>query len=721
MAKLYALMDAIVHHDLEQVRALLQEGVDLNRRYLSDYPLQAAIRTGSLELVQAFLESGLDVNFEYGEPGQRNRKTALLFAVQCNQPEICRFLLAQGADSNFLQTNAARDEDLTPLEIAIQRNHQEVFNILLPQTDLSIGQGLHYEGRHIHLACRAGHLDMMRGLVEAGVDVNPRGGVNELTPLHIATEYNHPALVAYLLARGADVDARDRRLNVPLHAAKSREVAQMLIAQGADVNAQNDFGETPLFRQRAPQIVALLLESGAEVNTQCNSGDTLLHRVLASAAYPYLFGATSDSDHAMAVVEQIVALLVAHGADVNAVARKGATPLHYACRDAALETVALLIQSGADVNAQSSNGVYNGTPLHVAVESKRDEVCGLLLENSADVNAANNVGDTPLHLAAESGYTQIARRLLAGGADTTVVNHAGETALDIALELRHTPLIKFLGGTLPPKPAPVSKILPAISLAKYKKSLVIPDGLLPYKQPLLDSVRPFIAIHPQPDDALALWESKFGGLPYLPRAHPYPLDGEGKPLFFLVQINFAETPRLDGFPERGLLAFYIYANYVYSLSDDNTRQEKFRVLYFPDVTQDEDVLTTDFDFLPRFEAPPIERPLGLRFQMDHAPVSNEDYRFEEKIGQPFYEIDPGMTFQEQMAFFKMRYCKLGGYPGTTQGYPIVAETGKDVLLLQISCGEHITWGDGGLANFFIAPEDLATCDFSRVLYNWNCG
>ncbi len=69
----------------------------------------------------------------------------------------------------------------------------------------------------------------------------------------------------------------------------------------------------------------------------------------------------------------------------------------------------------------------------------------------------------------------------------------------------------------------------------------------------------------------------------------------------------------------------------------------------------------------------------------------------------------------------MRRCKLGGYPGTTQDYPIDAETGKDVLLLQISCGEHITWGDGGLANFFISAEDLARGDFSRVLYNWNCG
>ncbi|MBN1919890.1 MAG: ankyrin repeat domain-containing protein [Anaerolineae bacterium] len=99
------LIKAITGNDVAQVRALLQEGVDINQRYLADYPLEAAIRTGSLELVQAFLESGVDVNFVYGEPEQRNRETALTFAVQGNQPALCQFLLTRGADPNYLQTD----------------------------------------------------------------------------------------------------------------------------------------------------------------------------------------------------------------------------------------------------------------------------------------------------------------------------------------------------------------------------------------------------------------------------------------------------------------------------------------------------------------------------------------------------------------------------------------------------------------------------------------
>jgi uncharacterized protein YwqG/ankyrin repeat protein len=716
-------MKAITHHDVEEVRLLLQAGMDVTRRHMANYPLEAAIGTGDRDLVLAFLGSGVDVNLEYGEPEHAKKETALIFAVQQNRPEICRLLIAEGADPNYLQINAHREEDQTPLEIAIDHHHQEIFEILMEQTDLSLGRGLHYEGRHIHLACRAGNLEMVRTLLDRGVEVNLRGGVNEITPLHVAVAEDHPAVVALLLERGADVNAPDRRLNVPLHSVRGCEVARMLIAHQAAVNAPNDFGETPIFKQHHPEIVQLLLENGAHVNVRCNSGETPLHMALKSAAYPYRVDPSNDgspSDEALRASGRIAALLVAHGADVKAAARGGATPLHYACRAGALETIALFLRSGADVNACSS-GLYDGTPLHVAVEAKRGDVCNLLIESGAGLNAPNSDGDTPLHLAAASDYRRIAQLLLAGGADAAATDDAGETALDLAVNLHEIEIVKLLGGPPPLSSPPVNKILPSISLEEYKQNLVIPESLRPYKESLLDSVLPFIDIIPQPDDALHPWESKFGGRPYLPRGCPYPLDGEGTPLFFLAQINFAETPRLEGFPSQGIVAFYIYANYVHSLTADNTRQERFRVFYFERVLQDYDALTTDFDFLPLFEAPPVERPLGLRFRLDYAPVSNEDYRFEEKIGRDFYEVDPGMSFAETMAFFKMRRCKVGGYPGTTQDYPIDADMDRDLLLLQISSGEEITWGDGGLANFFISPQDLLKRDFSRVLYNWNCG
>lgn len=31
----------------------------------------------------------------------------------------------------------------------------------------------------------------------------------------------------------------------------------------------------------------------------------------------------------------------------------------------------------------------------------------------------------------------------------------------------------------------------------------------------------------------------------------------------------------------------------------------------------------------------------------------------------------------------------------------------------------LKWGENGIANFFIHPDDLKKRDFSKVLYNWD--
>jgi uncharacterized protein YwqG len=62
--------------------------------------------------------------------------------------------------------------------------------------------------------------------------------------------------------------------------------------------------------------------------------------------------------------------------------------------------------------------------------------------------------------------------------------------------------------------------------------------------------------------------------------------------------------------------------------------------------------------------------------------------------------------------------KLGGYPHFTQDDP---RTRRDLeLLFQLDSDDGVMWGDAGVGNFFIAPDDLARRDFSRVLFSWDC-
>ena len=78
----------------------------------------------------------------------------------------------------------------------------------------------------------------------------------------------------------------------------------------------------------------------------------------------------------------------------------GRIPLHFAALDGLNEIVELLIAKGADVNAKSDDG---WTSLHDAASIGHNEIVELLIAKGADVNAKNNYGNTPLDLA--SGET----------------------------------------------------------------------------------------------------------------------------------------------------------------------------------------------------------------------------------------------------------------------------------------------------------------------------
>lgn len=293
---------------------------------------------------------------------------------------------------------------------------------------------------------------------------------------------------------------------------------------------------------------------------------------------------------------------------------------------------------------------------------------------------------------------------------------------------------------------------------------ILPDNPIfaPYRASLLASARPCATITLNPcntlTDTLTLWQSKLGGLPYLPREADYPHDSQGRPLYLLAQINCAETPPLPDFPRQGMLQFFIspYATLVHLWGLDYhhpDRQDYFRVLYYPDVHTDPAALQQDFAFLPPLPAPPaattwtqkflglfkkpalhlpFQYPCAMRFTPGEQLVPLDDTALH-LSGEGVPDVDAGNWFDVLDDDFTEAYFaaipheghRLGGYAHHIQDDLRNAENSpyRDyVLLLQLDSDEDngMMWGDLGVCHFYIHPDDLRRGDFSKVLYNWEC-
>ncbi|KAJ4313076.1 hypothetical protein N0V84_009610 [Fusarium piperis] len=126
----------------------------------------------------------------------------------------------------------------------------------------------------------APNMDVLKVLVEKkGVDINAPSTQysSGMRALHIVAEASSWWQVAqampYLVSKGADLEARDRKGNTPLHCAFGKHkqfnvvAAKTLIELGADVNAVDSFGEGCLEKAaHSQELVRLLVNHGVEVS-----------------------------------------------------------------------------------------------------------------------------------------------------------------------------------------------------------------------------------------------------------------------------------------------------------------------------------------------------------------------------------------------------------------------------------------------------------------------
>ena len=242
-------------------------------------------------------------------------------------------------------------------------------------------------------AVRAGHIEAASALLEAGADANetlPDGTSALVVAIHNA----HYDMASFLLDNGADPNAakqgwtalhqvmRTRTLNIGFFPHPERtsrtsglELATKLIARGADVNARmtrgitdgyrnfwNQSGATPFLmaaKGADVEMMKLLAAHGADPNLANASGTT----PLMAAAGVEMFNPERGQRHERRRARRRQGSRLTLGSDVNRPNKQGETPLHGAAWRGANEIVQLLVDHGAKLDVRTKRG---STPLMIA-------------------------------------------------------------------------------------------------------------------------------------------------------------------------------------------------------------------------------------------------------------------------------------------------------------------------------------------------------------------
>ncbi|KAI1339173.1 hypothetical protein F5Y15DRAFT_80694 [Xylariaceae sp. FL0016] len=342
-------------------------------------------------------------------------------SVASSQPDLRHLrLIAAAAQANEARVRDILEEEGLPWTSTGDHDAlRQALQKVAARGKLSIVRLLLERGADVHAkresevpalvkAAEGGSAPVVTELLRHGADPNTRSGRSSgQTALFSAVVKGHDKTVEALLAGGADVEAQDREgRSALLYVASERQAKRkwttstlkLLLDKGADLEVKDHIDRTPLLWAATNgnvELARFLLENGANVTAKNTRDKTALH----------LVAERNDKEHR----EDMVQLLLEHGADVGSVSDGWWTPLHNAAQSGHLGIAVLLLEAGANVNAELSNGM---TPLHWAAFNGFEDIVRLFLSRpDVKPNTKDFFDRTAMLCAAEKNHPEIVQLL----------------------------------------------------------------------------------------------------------------------------------------------------------------------------------------------------------------------------------------------------------------------------------------------------------------------
>ncbi|KAI9884759.1 MAG: hypothetical protein M1823_003469, partial [Watsoniomyces obsoletus] len=293
----------------EMVELLLEKGARLGTSEKAQSALHSKVMMGSSTICKLLLEKGTPVsllsNVDVGH--------VLWTAAKDGWEELVEVILRDGPKLESL-THDNCDQGSVPLSLALRNRHYRIAERLveagandkrLVQWELEGGalQWAAREGREgfmqmglrhgvdlenkvgdrtiLDVAAEAGHLPIVKMIIEAGGNADSVCGKLNRKPLHWAVEQGHEAMVRFLLSKGAKPTSRMSDGRTPMDEAAKLgyiSIMEMLVNAGANPDAIcGKLNRKPLHRaseEGHEEMVRYLLSKDVQGNSRMYDGRT---------------------------------------------------------------------------------------------------------------------------------------------------------------------------------------------------------------------------------------------------------------------------------------------------------------------------------------------------------------------------------------------------------------------------------------------------------------